>query len=68
MNGTISEKLGVVMSFSKLHEEYEYLIGKKYQFERSVYMSYIGRDGQKYETLEQVVLADKKYKMIEEQN
>lgn len=49
-------------------EEYEYLIGKKYQFERSVYMSYIGRDGQKYETLEQVVLADKKYKMIEEQN
>ena len=29
MNGTISEKLGVVMSFSKLHEEYEYLIGKK---------------------------------------
>ena len=31
-------------------------------------MSYIGRDGQRYETLEQVVLADKKYKMIEEQN
>ena len=31
-------------------------------------MSYIGRDGQRYETLQQVVLADKKYKMIEEQN
>ena len=30
MYGTISEKLGVVMSFFKLNEEYENLIEKKY--------------------------------------